>query len=136
MVPKERQKILEEFVNTILIFCCCCCLFPRTRKKAILPTALSDCPAIHKVFQYQIGFSDPLQNLILSILFSPEREIFAPSLPSSQLIDSSLVKRELCWIFLPLRITKHWLFVLPHPSLGHIVNTEVGELTAKAAEKG
>lgn len=28
------------------------------------------------------------------------------------------------------------MFALPHPPLGRLVNTEVGELTAKAAEKG
>lgn len=56
--------------------------------------------------------------------------------PSLQLIGSSLVKRELCWIFSPLYITKNCLFVLPHPSLGHLASTEVGELAAKAAEKG
>lgn len=74
--------------------------------------------------------------LILSILLSLELEIFAPPPLPLQLIDSSLVKRQLCWIFLPLCITKHWLFALPHPPLGHLVNTEVGEPTAKAKEKG
>lgn len=73
--------------------------------------------------------------LILSILLSLELEIFAPSPLPLQLIDSSLIKRELCWILLPLCITKHWLFALLHPPLGYLVNTEVGELTAKAAEK-